>query len=323
MTAALVSRDAWQEWSPLLTAAGPAVAWWCMAHDGTITAADGGAAGSGAIDVAWLSNDVFRSPVRAPFSDWVRTAPTLRWVQSGAAGHDGELFESLVARGVRLTTSHATALPIAEYVLAHVLAVYGRHREFAAAAAAHEWRHLDVREVAGSTWLVIGMGRIGTEVSTRARAFGATVIGVRRTPQGDEPVDRLVTPAELPEMVGEADVIVVAAPADASTHHLVDAAFLARLRPGSVLVNVARGSLLDEEALLASLGQGRPGHAVLDVAAIEPLPVDSALWDHPSVTVTPHASGGGLGRFRRSAELFADNLGRYRSGAELRYEVGR
>jgi phosphoglycerate dehydrogenase-like enzyme len=121
--------------------------------------------------------------------------------------------------------------------------------------------------------------------------------------------------------VPDADVLVVAAPAVESTHHLIDAGVLAAMRSGSVLINVARGSLVDEAALLAALDRGRPAHAVLDVAATEPLPAENPLWDHPAVTITAHSAGGGLGRDRRAAEVFAGNLGRFLGGEELRHEV--
>jgi phosphoglycerate dehydrogenase-like enzyme len=224
---------------------------------------------------------------------------------------------------VRFSTAHVTAIPIAEYVLGAVL----RHRQqperWADAQARREWRHREFPEVHGTTWLVVGVGAIGAEVAVRARAFGARVVGVRRTPRGDEPVDALLSPGELLGAVPAADVVVLCAPGTDATRHLVDAAFLAAMRQGSLLVNVARGSLVDEAALLAALDAGRPAHAVLDVVEVEPLPADSPLWDHPGVTLTPHSSGGGLGRYARSAELFAANLARYVAGEPVAHEVER
>jgi glyoxylate/hydroxypyruvate reductase len=113
------------------------------------------------------------------------------------------------------------------------------------------------------------------------------------------------------------------APGATDTFHLVDEAMLASVREGAVLVNVARGSLVDEDALIRALDAGQLAHAVLDVFATEPLPADSPLWDHPRVTVTPHSSGGGLGRYRRSAEVFAANLTRYLNHEPLLHEVER
>jgi phosphoglycerate dehydrogenase-like enzyme len=232
------------------------------------------------------------------------------------------LLEGLVRQGTRLTTSHVTAIPIAEYVLAAVLNIYQQPEQWAEKARQHHWQHRNFREVQGTNWLVVGLGGIGREVAARARAFGARVVGVRRTPAGDEPVDEVITPDRLAGAVPSADVIVLCAPGAADTYHLVDETMLASLGDQAVLINVARGSLVDEQALIRSLDAGRPAHAVLDVFATEPLPADSPLWDHPRVTVTPHASGGGLGRYRRSAEVFAANLARYLRGEPLLYEVG-
>jgi phosphoglycerate dehydrogenase-like enzyme len=152
------------------------------------------------------------------------------------------------------------------------------------------------------------------------RAFDARVIGVRRNPSGDEPVDHMITPAEMLAVLPEADVVVLAAPATDETQHLVDARFLGAMRERALLVNVARGALVDERALIAALDSGRPAHAVLDVTEVEPLPPASPLWSHPNVTVTPHTSGGGTGRYRRAADVFAANLRRYTSGGQLRDE---
>lgn len=176
------------------------------------------------------------------------------------------------------------------------------------------------REVAGSAWLVVGMGAIGGEVARRARALGATVTGVRRHPSGDEPVDRVVTPDGLLSAVPEADVVVLSAPASRATRHLADGAFFAAMRPGSVLVNVARGELVDEEALLAALDLGRPAAAVLDVASTEPLSVASPLWRHPLVTLTPHASGHTGTTNAHYLPFVEENLRRYLAGEPLRQE---
>jgi len=274
-------------------------------------------------EVAWLSNDIFRDATLQALTDLLLSSPTLRWVQSGAAGTDTPLLEGLLRQGTRLTTSHVTAIPIAEYVLASVMNIYQQPEQWAERARRHLWQHRNFREVQGTTWLIVGLGGIGREVAVRARAFGARVIGVRRAPAGDEPVDEMITPDRLPGAVPDADVIVLCAPGGADTYHLVDEVLLASLREHAVLVNVARGSLVDEQALIRSLDAGRPAHAVLDVFSTEPLPPDSPLWDHPRVTVTPHSSGGGLGRYRRSAEVFAVNLARYLQGEALLHEVAR
>jgi phosphoglycerate dehydrogenase-like enzyme len=158
-------------------------------------------------------------------------------------------------------------------------------------------------------------------VARRARAFGAQVIGSRRHPSPADPTDVTVTPDQLGEVLGRADVVVLAAPATAETTDLVDADFLAQMKPGSLLVNVARGSLVVDDALIASLDSGHVGAAILDVFRTEPLPDDHPFWVHPSIRVSPHNAAGGIGRFARQADLFRENLDRYLDGRPLLNEV--
>ncbi len=275
-----------------------------------------------AVEVAWATADLFDAdaPIR-PFFRLALRPDTLRWFQSAAAGTDDAVFARLLARGVWLTTSHVTDLPIAEYVLRAVLDHYQDPARWAAARADRRWAPHDFREVAGTRWLVIGVGAIGAAVAVRARAFGATVTGVRRHPRGDEPVDAVVRPDQVVDAVGDADVVVVAAPATDDTHPLVHAQVLRSMAPGSVLVNVSRGALVYEGALIEALDRGVPEVAVLDVASTEPPPPDSPLWGHPRVVLTPHSSALGHGRHARAAEVFADNLAAYRAGETLAHEV--
>jgi phosphoglycerate dehydrogenase-like enzyme len=174
-----------------------------------------------------------------------------------------------------------------------------------------------MREVHGTTWLIFGLGAIGTEVAIRARAFGARTIGCRRFPTGSEPVDEMVSPDHILEHVGTADVVVVAAPATPQTRHVIGEAFLSRMTARSILVNVARGSLVDEAALLTALANGAPETAVLDAVAAEPPPPDSPLWDHPGVVLTPHNAFAGEGNDQRNIDLFLGNLRRYVDGEPL------
>ena len=273
-------------------------------------------------EVAWGSADQFDEGTARRFFGLVLRAPSLRWLQSAAAGLDAPVFAMILDRGIRLTSAHVNSIPIAEWVLASVLDHYQDPAAWRVGQADRAWRPRRFREVHGSTWIVVGMGGIGRAVAVRARAFGAEVIGVRRMPRGDEPVDEMVGVAELDAALSRADVVVLATPATAEARGMVDDAFLGRLRPGSVLVNVGRGALVDEDALLRALDRGVPERAILDVFATEPLPADSPFWDHPRVWVTPHSSAGGLGSLERGAELFLDNLGRYVRGELLLHEVG-
>jgi phosphoglycerate dehydrogenase-like enzyme len=273
-------------------------------------------------EVAWGTSDLFRegAPITRFFSFMVESR-TLRWFQSPAAGYDSPVFAQLVANGVRVSNAHVNGLPIAEFVMRSVLDEFQEASLWREQALERRWRIHDWREVAGSTWVIVGLGGIGAGVAVRARAFGAQVIGCRRHPSPSDPTDRTVTPDQLDEVVGLADVVVLAAPATPETANLVDAGFLARMKAGSLLVNVARGSLVDESALLESLESGHLSAAVLDVFSTEPLPPDHPFWTHPSVRVTPHNAAGGIGRFDRQAELFGENLGRYLEGRPLLNEV--
>ena len=273
-------------------------------------------------EIVWGTTDLFDDdgPLR-PFFGLLLRAPSVQWFQSFAAGMDAPVFADIVRKGIRLTTSHVTDIPIAEYVLGSVLDHYLDAERWRRNADDRTWSRHDFRELHGTTWLVVGLGSIGSAVAVRAGAFGCRVIGCRRHPSGDEPVDEMITPDRLLDVVADADVVVLSAPGSAETRHLVDDSFLSRMRAGSTLVNVARGTLVDEDALLRALDRGIPEMAILDVTQTEPLPNDHGLWSHPRVRLTPHNAAGGLGRYGRAADLFFENLERYRSGRALLHEV--
>ena len=319
---ALVTRTAHDSFAGELSR--PGVEWLVMESDGSLTGPDGAAVewAEARPEVAWGTSDLFRTGAPAgAFFRFLVDCPSLRWFQSPAAGYDAEPFRMMAARGVRISNAHVNSLPIAEFVLRAVLDEFQGAAQWRRQAITSEWRIHDWREVAGTTWLVVGLGHIGGAVAVRARALGATVIGCRRHPAPDDPADRMVTPEQLAGVVGEADVVVLSAPANAGTDRLVDAAFLGAMRPDSVLVNVGRGSLVDEDALLAALDAGTPSAAVLDVFATEPLPPDHPFWTHPGVRVTPHNAAGGFGRLQRQADLFGANLDRWLAGRPLEYDV--
>jgi len=273
-------------------------------------------------EIAWATSDLFgEGAPRRQFLGLVRRAGSLRWFQSPAAGFDDPVFTELADRGVRVSNAHVNGIPIAEFVMRAVLDHFQAAERWRRAQADREWSLHDFREVNGSNWLVIGLGSIGGGVARRARAFGATVIGCRRQPGAGDPTDRTVTPDELGSVIGQADVVVLCAPATPATRGLVDSRFLAAMKEHSVLVNVSRGTLVDEDALLAALNAGRPEAAILDVFASEPLEAEHPFWSHPAVTVTPHNAAGGVGRYGRQAELFSENLGRYLTQQPLLNDV--
>ena len=272
--------------------------------------------------IAWGTSDLFRegAPL-GPFFSFMLGSAELQWFQSPGAGYEDPTFGALVANGVRVTNAHVNSLPIAEFVMRAVLEEFQDAAQWRHQASERRWQIHDWREVSASTWLIVGLGGIGTAVAHRARAFGVRVIGSRLHPSANDPTERTVTPDQLQQVIGLADVVVLAAPATRETENLVDADFLSHMKPGGLLVNVARGTLVDDNALLESLDSGHLSAAVLDVFRTEPLPDGHPFWSHPSIRVTPHNAAGGSGRFQRQADLFKENLDRYLDGRPLLNDV--
>lgn len=254
-------------------------------------------------------------------AELLAAAPRLRWYSTITVGVEGLVAAGLASRpGLELTNnSGAYDVNLAEYALALIFAAAKRLPEYGRRQAAGEWiTELGHTELRGATLVVHGMGSIGTETARLAAALGMHVIGVRRRP-AEPPVGvaRVVGPAGLAEVAAAADYLVVAAPLTDATRGSVSAAVLAGMKPTAWLVNIARGAIVDETALVAALGAGRLGGAALDVFSVEPLPREHALWSLPNVIITPHAASSSPRVAERTMAMFAENLARWKRGEPL------
>lgn len=264
-------------------------------------------------------------------------APGLRWVQLHSAGVDHILDHPIMDSKITITTvSGIHATPIAEYVFASLLAHRWRvalwtHCQREGRWPSGRWQLFARPELRDSTLGILGYGSIGREVGRLGQAFGMRVLAMRRSgeqsktgyaeqntgdPAGSIP-HRFYPPDALQQMLSECDYVVIALPLTAETTHLIGAAELQAMKPTAYLVNIARGAIVDEAALIQALREGWIAGAGLDVFEKEPLPADSPLWDLENALVSPHVAGFTPHYDRRAAALFADNLGRYLSGVDL------
>jgi phosphoglycerate dehydrogenase-like enzyme len=272
-------------------------------------------------EVVWASLDTFMGNRYELFFRTAMRAPGVKWVQTFNAGIEAPVFRDMVRKGIRLTNSKAQAVAMAEYVMGQVAAEWYPIAQYREAQAQRTWRRVGFRELSQSHWLIIGYGNIGREVAVRARAFGARVTGVRRSAKADGLADEVTVLSDVPRLLPDADVVVLACALNDETRDLVRPSFLERMKGGSILVNVGRGGLVDEAALIAALDRGTPSVAILDVFQTEPLPADSPLWTHKSVRVTGHTSATGSGTIARGDRQFLDNLALYAAGTRLINEV--
>lgn len=245
--------------------------------------------------------------------NWGPATEALRWVHVCAAGVDALLFDDLAESEVVVTNSRGIFdEPIAEFVLGSILARDKLIHQSMRAQRDHRWIHREVRRTAGTRALVIGTGAIGRAIARLLGAVGVHVTGAGRTARsGDPDFGTVVATTDLAEVVGGFHTVVVIAPLTPQTDNLIDARVLGAMRSDAHLINVGRGRLVDESALIAALREGRIGAASLDVFAAEPLAADSPLWDLPGVAISAHMSGDVVGWQDEMSRLFLDNLERY------------
>lgn len=255
-------------------------------------------------------------------NDLPRIAPRLKFVQSASAGTDQFDREVFRAHGLRLASAQGVnAHAVSEHAIALMLALMRRIPEARDNQARRFWRGMmgdfakREDEVAGKTAIVVGLGRIGGRIARLCKALEMTVIGVRRdVAAGAEAADEVHSFRDLKAQLPRADVVILACPLTEETRNLMDAAALAQLKPTALLVNVARGRVVDEPALIAALQAGRLAGAGLDVTAEEPLPPESPLWAMPNVLITPHTAGETHRYEDNVLDLLLENIARLQRG---------
>ena len=276
------------------------------------------------IEVAMSTRDIRFSPLYKSFGDTLTAAPNLKWAHFHSTAIEQHPFVSpLLARGVKLTTSAGSnGEPVAQTAIASLLMLARGFPHWLDAQHRRSWEPVrgakQPPDLRGQTILVVGMGNIGTPIAAFARALGMHVIGIRRSAKAPgDPVDEMHQLAALPQLLPRCDWVVLACPLTAHTRRIINAQTLASLKRGAGLINVARGGVCDEQAVISALQSGQIGCAHLDVFETEPLPADSPLWDMPNLILTPHNASASSGNDRRSAEMFMLNLEKWARGEPL------
>jgi phosphoglycerate dehydrogenase-like enzyme len=257
-------------------------------------------------------------------------ARELQWIHSTAAGVAQLMYPQLRQSGITVTNASGIfSVPMAEHTMGLILAMARNFPDSVRYQDQSKWsvqvlwdRPQRLTEINGRVLLIVGYGSIGRELARRAKAFDMSVWGVTRSGEGDRTYAEKIFPAwQLNEALPPADYVVMAAPETSETKHLIGAEQIARMKRGARLINVARGSLLDESALTKALQSGALGGAALDVTLAEPLPPESPLWKAPNLFITPHTSAISERLWLRETELFLKLLDEWFSGKELSNRV--
>ncbi len=249
--------------------------------------------------------------------------PRVRWIQATSTGIGQLLVRTgLIHAPITFTTARGIhARPLADFAVMAMLWFAKGGPRMAGDQAAHRWERYCGRDLSGATVGLVGLGTIGREVATRCRAMGMRVMATKRTEGGGgagaDPVHALVALSDLHTLLKEADFLVLAVPQTPQTEGLIGRREIDVMKRGAVVINIARGAIVDEPAMIAALQEGRLGGAALDVFAKEPLPADSPLWDIPNVLVSPHSASTIDSENAQLADLFCENLRRYLRGEPL------
>lgn len=257
-------------------------------------------------------------------------AKKLKWIHSTAAGVAQLMYPELRDSGIVVTNpSGVFSPPMAEHTMGLLLALARNFPDSTRHQDRSHWSQQDIwdkpqhlTEISGKVLLIIGFGSIGRELAKRASAFDMRVWGVTRSGKGDAThAEKILSSQQLEEALSHADYVVIAAPETIETRHLIGAPQIAKMKPGARLINVGRGSLLDESALIQALESGALGGAALDVTSVEPLPADSPLWRAPNLFITPHTSAVSDRLWLRETALLVDLLERWFEGREMFNQV--
>lgn len=273
--------------------------------------------------IAYGTQDVYFSPAVMTFFQTLMGFERLDWFQSSAAGVEHPLIQAVGQKAELFSGSHEQSDAIAEWVLWAGLDYFQDGARRRQAQADKTWGRLPFRELSGSHWLIIGFGAIGQACGRRLRALGVEVTGVRRSGGSDPAADHIIQPDGIAAALPNADAVVLCLPLNDATENTADAAFFDAMKPDSLFINVGRGGLVDEQALMSALDNGLPASAYLDVVREEPLPPESAIWAHPKITLTPHISALTEGSKVRTDVVFLENIEAFLDQKPLRNAVGR
>lgn len=252
----------------------------------------------------------------------LHAARKLRWIQLTSAGVEHLLPAREQLRHVVVTNARGIhAALMADYTLGVMMMLQWNFRRLLHDQEARQWRHQYTEPLAGKTLGVVGVGAIGAEIARRGASFGMTVVGLRRSPAPVEGVSRMFGPDQLLEMLSLCDFVALVVPATVETQRMIGERELRAMKRTAYLINIARGSVLDEPALVRALRDGWIAGAALDVFEHEPLPIDSPLWAMDNVIITPHIAGEPAEYARRVVDIFTENVRRWRAGESLQNVV--
>ncbi len=280
-------------------------------------------------EALWIESlgnaDIILGYVARPYASKImELAPNLKWVQSPSAGIAGAVKRSGWDKTDLLltTASGVHATPLAEFCIMSMLMFVKGYFHMAEEKNRKSWQRTSTTELKTKSLAVVGLGNVGREVARLGRAMGMRVVGTKRTTDGVDPesvnVDMLYPRSELHPMLSKADFVVLITPLNDETRGLIGAEELAIMKKGSVLINISRGAIVDEPALIEALQSGHLGGLAADVFSREPLPEDSPFWDMPNVIISPHSASTADSENRKLTDIFCDNLRRYMKGEPLR-----